>query len=320
MFRVDLPEEEAATAAAPAIESGAPPAQDEMPPIDLPLITPEDAEAEARRRKTPAPAAAAPLAPASSPAPAPPPVFFPDDDGAVDRSALAAAEPVVTETMAELYERQGHIDDALRVYRALLVEHPGDTRLEARIAALEGGPAPAVAEAAAPVAAPPPASPAPVAPPPPPPAAAGPTAGEFLRSVFRSQVAPVPPPAPSAAEEPATLLEEAFEAPAADEEGAGPVGAPTQPAKDALSLDRVFGETSRDSGMLAAEEEADEAAATRGSGGFSFDDFFGAPAAPAAAADQGAGAPATRPSGRSRLHEPEEDLDQFQAWLRGLKT
>ncbi|OLC04191.1 MAG: hypothetical protein AUH45_03760 [Gemmatimonadetes bacterium 13_1_40CM_69_22] len=62
-------------------------------------------------------------------------------------------------------------------------------------------------------------------------------------------------------------------------------------------------------------------------GGFSFDQFFGAPAAPAggAVAPPATGASpklAARPSGpkaRAPL-EDEGDLDQFQAWLKGLKS
>jgi len=57
------------------------------------------------------------------------------------------------------------------------------------------------------------------------------------------------------------------------------------------------------------------------SGGFSFDDFFGTSGAPAQGAGKGA-APSTRPrsSGRSHSPEQEEDLDQFQAWLKSLKA
>src|SRR6185503_5584380 len=70
--------------------------------------------------------------------PAPAAVTLSDDDGAADAATLQAAEPVVTETMADLYMQQGHREDALRVYRALLVERPGDRKLIARIRELEG--------------------------------------------------------------------------------------------------------------------------------------------------------------------------------------
>lgn len=54
------------------------------------------------------------------------------------------AGEVLTETMAELYRRQGLLGRAAEVYRALLGDRPGDERLEARLAEVEaelaGGP------------------------------------------------------------------------------------------------------------------------------------------------------------------------------------
>src|SRR5439155_391413 len=72
--------------------------------------------------------------PAASETPAA--VVLSDDDGAADTLALSRAEPVVTETMADLYLKQGHPEDALRVYQALLAQRPGDARLHARVDAL----------------------------------------------------------------------------------------------------------------------------------------------------------------------------------------
>jgi len=40
--------------------------------------------------------------------------------------------------MAELYLKQGHKTDALRVYQALLLQRPGDVQLAAKIAQLSG--------------------------------------------------------------------------------------------------------------------------------------------------------------------------------------
>src|SRR5205823_14881312 len=111
----------------------------ELPTIDLPLIMPDDVAAEPAG---PAPAAqcapAAPVGGGTVPA-TPAAVTLSDDDGAADTAALSRAEPVVTETMAELYLRQGHPDEALRVYEALLAKRPGDRRLRARVAGLSSG-------------------------------------------------------------------------------------------------------------------------------------------------------------------------------------
>src|SRR5438132_2454925 len=121
-----------------------PAAPEDEPRIDLPLIMPDDV-AEAAPPAPPSPAAPAAPAPAAQRAPAAPPtpppaaVALADDDGAADTAALSRAEPVLTETMAELYLRQGHQEDALRVYKALLAKRPADTRLRGRVEALTGG-------------------------------------------------------------------------------------------------------------------------------------------------------------------------------------
>jgi len=114
-----------------------------------------------------------------------------------------------------------------------------------------------------------------------------------------------------------TVMDAVFAGSAAEPDDAQR-GAPTQPAKDALSLDRVFGE----SGAAPAPEPGMEKGAAVGAPvGFSFDDFFtGNDEAPPVGASSG-GASATRAGARpSRPTEPEQDLDQFQAWLRSLKT
>src|SRR5207248_1293099 len=106
----------------------------DLPTADLPLIMPEDV-APPRPPALASPSSAA--APAALPewpsvlAPPPPPpsaamppaaVVLSDDDGAADTAALSRAEPVVTETMADLYLKQGHREEALRVYQALLAQ------------------------------------------------------------------------------------------------------------------------------------------------------------------------------------------------------
>ena len=56
----------------------------------------------------------------------------------VDASA-ATGTPFVTETMAELYLQQGFADEALAIYRQLLAQQPDDQALAQRVAALERG-------------------------------------------------------------------------------------------------------------------------------------------------------------------------------------
>jgi len=100
-------------------------------------------------------------------------------------------------------------------------------------------------------------------------------------------------------------------------------GSPTRPANDAISLDSVFGEEGGRGSVPALPEPVAEQPAKlpAASGGFSFDDFFGTATAPGSGAGKtAANARPSRPSGRNRSPEQEEDLDQFQAWLKSLKA
>jgi tetratricopeptide (TPR) repeat protein len=289
MFRLDAPDDPDDE---PAVEATPEPAVEAS--SDLPLIMPDE---QPRPRLTPPP----PPAPPRSHRPSgdvPAAVAMSDDDGAADAATLSAAEPVLTETMADLYLQQGHREDALRVYRALLSDRPGDARLAQRIRDLE---APTIAEE--PVAPRRRATPAPRA-------ARAPqeSAAAFLRRVWRGEAAPARP----ADNGP---LDAVFGGPV---EAPDLAAAPTQPAQDVISLDSVFGDqvgrgTAADLPPPAPPASA-EAAPRADSGGFSFDDFFGA--APNAAA-------ANAPRGRTSRPQPQpedEDLDQFQAWLKGLKA
>jgi len=102
-------------------------------------------------------------------------------------------------------------------------------------------------------------------------------------------------------------------------------GEATRPATDSISLDQVFGdEGSRSSGAAPEAAPPAPSAAPPDTGGFSFDQFFSPTEQPAGGGEV---APATpEPPARSssgRLRPPVEDegdLDQFQAWLRGLKS
>ncbi|HET9709654.1 MAG TPA: tetratricopeptide repeat protein [Gemmatimonadales bacterium] len=278
------------------------------PVADLPLIMPEELDLPPLP-PAPAPSAARASAAAPAPVPAPPPIgHHDDDDGAADQAALSQAEPVLTETMAELYLRQGHREDALRVYEALASQRPHDRRLRDKVAELS-------------------------APPPRPrPAAGGQSAGAFLRGILgaRPGASAPPPPEPpvpprrSAPTVPPPAAEEPVDVAPTDTAAAGEAapGSPTRPATDAISLDSVFGEESNRASAPAVSDHAPDAGtAPSPEGGFSFDDFFGSPGSPNAG--NKAAAPNARPSrqsGRARAPEKEEDLDQFQAWLKSLKA
>lgn len=285
------------------------------PVDDLPLIMPEELDLPPVPAAAPAstPRASVPQAP--PPAPSPPPLGrVDDDDGAADQAVLSQAEPVLTETMAELYLRQGHREDALRVYEALAAQRPFDARLRDKLAELSAPPAR------------------------PRPAGGGQSAGAFLRGILSARPgAPAPPPpepplarrtSPPAVQPPA--MQETADVAPGEQAPADAVrppepapGSPTRPASDAISLDSVFGEeSSRAAAPAPPEREAETGKGPPGEGGFSFDDFFGSPGS----SNAGGGKPSapnarpSRPSGRARAPEKEEDLDQFQAWLKSLKA
>ena len=269
---------------------------EDLPQVDLPLIMPEDVMPGA----TPHAAAPSPPPPPAPPPPRAPPkaatsepaaVALSDDDGAADQAALSRAEPVLTETMAELYIKQGHTEDGLRVYQALLAQRPGDVRLRTKVDRLMGkGP---------------------------PPAGSGQSAQAFLRSILARR--------PVRGED--SSLEQAFAAVTPEPEAPGP-GEATRPASDTISLDAVFGDEGG-RGRASLPETPPPTGGVAGSagsatGGFSFDQFFsgGAEAAPGGGGGESPGKAPARPSG-GKGRPPVEDeaaLDQFQAWLKGLKS
>ncbi len=254
------------------------------PTTDLPLIMPEDLEP---------PSHAEALAP----------LQLTDDDAADETAGLSQAEPLVTETMAELYLQQGHHDEALRVYEALAAQHPQDERLQEKVAQLVT--------------------------PKPRQSGSGQSAAAFLKGILSSRPgAPAPPPlkmtAPPPAPTPAPIAEGLL-SPSGDGQPDPPApGTPTRPAADAISLDSVFGDEGGRGSVPALSEPVPEKASKlpAATGGFSFDDFFGTSAAPAQGSGKGSASDSRppRPSGRSRSPEQEEDLDQFQAWLKSLKA
>lgn len=215
--------------------------------------------------------------PMSEPAPEPA-----GEPTAESEAAAAPAEPelVVTETMAEIFLRQGHRELALAVYSQLAQRDPSNERIAAALASLHAEIAPANAPPA-----------------PSPRFDAAATGGRSVAELFSSLLSAS---RPSVA---ATVHPPAFETPRR------PAGEPTRPAQESLSLSAVFGEEAGQSPPAGGTPEVRE-------GEPSFDEFF----APAAGTSSDAELPKAAPAeGAATPAQVPEDLEQFNAWLRGLK-
>ena len=208
--------------------------------------------------------------------------------------AVTSEEPdlVVTETMADVFLRQGHKELALAVYTQLLQREAESPRIRDAVERLQMELAP-----------PPAPSPAPPSRVEPLYAAAesgGQAVGDFFRAILR-----VPPPGTAAGTElPASSVTEL-------------AGEPTRPSQDTLSLSAVFGEEMvpaepAQPGVAPASAPAGEGRG-EGAGAPSFDEFFGS-----SPADSSEPSPSPAPSGPGSAPGV-EDLEQFNAWLRGLK-
>lgn len=218
----------------------------------------------------------------------------PEPEPEPEPASASASDVIVTESMAELFLRQGHRDLALAVYRQL-VSQPGHEHLAEVVAGLE-------VEARA--AAPEPIS-EPVESPAPEPEPRRQYAAEFTGgvpvAVFLREVLDAPPPGGQG-----NVLPPATQR--------GPEGEPTRASDRPLSLSDVFGEegpgvapaVSAESPPAEAMEPSASAEAPAEPPEPSYDEFF----APAAV-EEDAGAAGTAGE--------EEDLAQFNQWLRGLK-
>lgn len=289
------------------------------------------------------PAPAAPAAPAEAAAEAeaapasldealwaPQPAAAPVDEPMVEQAEEETPGAFVTETMAELYVRQGLIEHAVGVYRQLVSQSPGDTRLRARLDELEGRPPVAAEpedmsltrELRAP---------------------SGPSMREILARIARHRpgesapegvAAGVVSEASVAPEMPGESGATAAQADRSPGSGGAVVGGglsslfggrgvrvedeaaavtlstlyangggearvtgqPTRRASDEFSLDRVFSDAPRKS------------AEVRRSQGFSFDQFFSE------------GAPQSASPNQPTDPQPHDaDIAQFNSWLEGLK-
>ena len=224
-------------------------------PSDLKLIFPEDTETpEPPRVRRISQEVVAPEPTVREPAPAP-----------VAEAAPGEPALVLTESMAELYARQGHVAEALNVYRTLLARQPNDARLAERVRQLEQQRATGARRLSY---------------------VAVDTGGESVESFFRGLADARPAGVEGAV----------------DDDGEG---APTRPARDPLSLSAIFGEE-----PAAAQPPPKATEPVQRSGApdaFSFDQFFGGTA------------PGAATTGPRQAMPSDEDLDQFQHWLKSLK-
>lgn len=282
-------EEDAVPAGAPEVAEEPPEA---MAPEDLWQAHPEDATVPGTPEMVEPPVATPEpvMEPESELEPEPEPEAEPETEATSPPAAMELDEPMVTETIGDVYAAQGHLVQALEVYRQLLARSPGDHRLSEKIAELESRrPAAAAAKGFA----------------------AAETGGQSVRSYFGdllsarlpdSNGSPAAPPEDETPDESAStgMMEEAFP----DEET--PVsGEPTRPASGPLSLSAIFGEDSSPVPPVVAGMEQEEARPP----GSHFDEFFGERPAQ----------PATTRARSVRLDSDQDDLEQFHKWLKGLK-
>lgn len=161
---------------------------------------------------------------------------FADGDGS-DEPDL-----VVTESMAELFLKQGHPADALRIYRELLARRPEDSRLTERVASLEASeaaqakPLPRYAASAS----------------------GGTSVRELMRTVLGSRPNGVEATRPQAEATPASDTP----------------GTPTRPAADHLTLSAIFGEDAAPLPPMSRKPRSTSVPPAE-RGGVSFDEFYG---------------------------------------------
>ena len=230
------------------------------------------------------------------------PLIMPDEEEA---PAEAEPQPVVTETMAEVYAQQGLLPEARDTYERLLQRRPDDPVLKARLAELEARARSAAGKqhASRYLAL----------------ETGGPGAVAFLQQVFAGEAVEdlAPPEVPT---EPVSVLDDsesatsplqsAFGAETEEEDAAEAPGSPTVPAPDEVSLSSVFGEPVVPNAP--AEPGGTPGPAPPLPGGVSFDEFYGQ--AKGEVPEDAEEAPPPRASGG------EVSDDEFKDWLEGLKS
>jgi tetratricopeptide (TPR) repeat protein len=207
----------------------------------------------------------------------------------------AEGEPIITETVAELYLQQGLFDRALAVYRELAARAPDDVALADRVRELEGELAPTVP---------------------------GRTAGAWFAALAARRVTRGARPDPVEAEAAEPGLASLFTSSPdpADERAAavwsqafGGGEAPLPSAEEAL-FEGASGEGDVPAGAASATMRALAPASAPTGDTFSFEQFF-APPATEAPRD---GAPNSAATTTEGAPPPAADLANFAAWLRGL--
>jgi tetratricopeptide (TPR) repeat protein len=277
-------------AESPAVEAENPNASEPVRPEALWQAHPEDATPEEPPVPTPEPGEFETPRPELAALPQGSPVDEASDMAEAEEAA-EGPEPLVTETIGDVYAAQGHRTQALDVYRQLLLRTPGDLRITEKIQELEKRESAVSPQRAAAF-------------------AAEQTGGQSVRSYFGDLLAARLPEEngsdrvsePASTESSSThFMEEAFKT---DEEPGG--GEPTRPASGPLSLSAIFGEDPSPVPPVisGAEPVPSETAPSH------FDEFFG---------EQPAASGSTTRARSVRLETDQDDLDQFHKWLKGLK-
>lgn len=185
--------------------------------------------------------------------------------------ATGTPQAFVTETMAELYLRQGFRDEALGVYRQLLQQSPGDEALRDRVAQLEKGSSSSLGMAA--------------------------ISDEVIESARRRQTAHTPPSMRAFLGRLAGRRAPRREVAPDEAETPAPAEPQQEAADPGSALD--FGEQP-DAGLAdwtAEPEQAGTAVDSEGDGNFPSLSEFGTPAAHDDSQETGAGEPATLSAG-----------------------
>ena len=217
--------------------------------------------------------------------------------------------PFVTETMAELYLQQGFDEEALAIYRQLLAQNPADETLQARVASLEiGVRAPTITPLTTPVQEP-----------------AGPTVRDFFSAIALRGVATEESLSSADEAEPAPLARTtpSFSGVARADEA---LTQPDTPDASGGGLASMFrGQAASQGDELAAQGLAGAfgVAAAPVAPELSLDALFGQlPSAQADAVTSAVRVGSSEPSdplAPGPDGEANADIEQFTAWLEGLK-